>query len=147
MDVAEIAPAVFEVTDGGIDLPALYRSSTGDLISGSNPARGGEYLTLYATGLGPLDTNVKAGDAAPSTPFAQVLRPVELQIGRAIVQPSFAGLLPSATGVYQINFLVPVSVRDGANALRLIANGIASEPVTLFAGQELRIKAPGRQRE
>ena len=147
IDVAEIAPAVFEVTSGGLDLPALYRSSTGDLISGGNPARAGEYLSLYATGLGPLNTHVKAGDAAPSAPFAHVLQAVEIQVGRTAVQPIFAGLLPGSTGVYQINFRVPASVGDGANALRLIANGVASEPVTLFAGQELRMKAPRRSQE
>jgi uncharacterized protein (TIGR03437 family) len=147
IDVANIAPAVFEVSAAGMDLPALYRSANGDLISGRNPARGGEYLTLYATGLGGVDSDVKAGNGAPSAPLAHVLHPVEVRIGRIAVEPSFAGLLPGATGVYQINFRVPENVRDGANSLRIISNGVASEPVTLFAGPEIRIRDSSRSQQ
>ncbi len=95
--------------------PAVFRASDFSLITPSNPARRGDILTVFATGLAPTAPVIPTGAAAPFVPLAQVPFvdgwPLEeVAKGTVVVAnsrkilPLFVGLAPGLVGVYQINF-------------------------------------------
>lgn len=76
-----------------------------DLLEGvaTRPAKPGDVIALYATGLGPTD---------PPYPDGQIIRQpalltnqVSIRIGEAVATVEFAGLV--GAGLYQINLKVP----------------------------------------
>jgi uncharacterized protein (TIGR03437 family) len=131
--IAQSAPLSFTVTDAQ---PALYAvdgsgsgqgvieiAGTGSLaataLSGSRPAKPGEYLTIYCDGLGPVAAaNGQAlpasGAATPVNTTFTTTATVSVSIG-GITQPvQFSGLAPAMTSVYQVNAQVPNGVAGNA---------------------------------
>ena len=129
---APAAPAIVNLPNGFDVAPAVVRSSGGALVSAASPASGGEYVTVYMVGLGPVDGSIAAGDPAPGQPPLRALYPVEIRIGGASVTPAFAGLTPGFAGLYQVNVRIPEGLPAGIHALRVVVNGMDSDPVSLF---------------
>ena len=76
----------------------------------SQPAKGGEYISIYATGLGPVKLDVAPGQAAPLDKLANAKLVVDVLIDGKSVPVTFAGLAPGYTGLYQVNAQVPATV-------------------------------------
>ena len=131
---AAVAPAIINLPDTFDVAPAVVRSSGGGLVTAASPASGGEDVTVYLVGLGPVDGNIAAGDPAPGQPPLSTLYPVKVRIGSASVTPAFAGLTPGFAGLYQVNVRIPEALPAGIHALRVSVNGIGSDPVSLFVG-------------
>jgi len=93
---AEAAPGILAVAH-----------PTGELVSASSPARPGQVLIIYAAGLGPLDGEIRAGQAAPSDRLLNTRLSVRVKVGGAMVTPAFAGLVPGLAGLYQVNVQLP----------------------------------------
>jgi uncharacterized protein (TIGR03437 family) len=79
------------------------------------PARAGDNVELFGVGFGPTTPAVPAGQAFSGA--AATTNPVQLKIGGANVNPSFAGL--SAAGLCQMNVKIPPGL--GAGDLSLVA--------------------------
>jgi len=79
----------------------------------SAPARHGEFVSIYATGLGSVNTEVPGGSAAPLQTLDKVKAPVDVIIDGQNADVSFAGLAPGFTGLYQVNARIPVSASAG----------------------------------
>jgi uncharacterized protein (TIGR03437 family) len=131
--IAQSAPLSFAVTDAQ---PALYAvdgsgsgqgvieiAGTGSLaataLSGSRPARPGEYLTIYCDGLGPVAAaNGQAlpasGAATPVNTTFTTTASVSVSIGGVTQPVQFSGLAPAMTSVYQVNAQVPNGVAGDA---------------------------------
>jgi uncharacterized protein (TIGR03437 family) len=97
----------------------------------TRPARPGEILALYATGLGATNPPVPAGTlfsgAAPLVDSATVT------IGGVSVPASWAGLV--GPGLYQVNVIVP-NLPAGDQALKVEVDGASSQPgVFVTVGQ------------
>ena len=101
--------------------PAVTHAD-GTLVSRDKPAKTGEEITLFATGLGytmPLVANGQAGDANASTsakfrlsfdarPNASVSRPSSRgETGPGTADPTFTALIAGYVGLYQLNVIVP----------------------------------------
>lgn len=89
--------------------PQVYRRD-GTLLTTSNPARGGEIITLYAVRLGKTSPLVPEGIASPAS---------TVPIGRLAVQVGimlYAGLVPGFAGLYQVNVRLPDSLPDGVKS-------------------------------
>jgi uncharacterized protein (TIGR03437 family) len=92
-------------------------------VSASSPAKMGETVQLFLTGLGAVSPAVNAGTAAPSAqPFATVLSPVDIFVddsngNSTQATVAYQGLAPGLGGLYQVNFTVP-------NGLVLNATGV-----------------------
>ena len=111
------APGVFTTTANGIG-PAAITHADNSLVTQSNPAKAGETLVLYVTGLGAVTPAVPDGAAAPSNPLSTTNEQigVEIEDGNGNFYTgtvTFSGLTPGFAGLYQINFVVPSGVPSG----------------------------------
>ena len=84
--------------------------ANGVLVSESAPARAGEELVLFASGLGAVDPPVANGYPAPSLVLSQTLLPPMVWLGGFRTEMRFSGLTPGLVGVYQVNFVVPAGI-------------------------------------
>jgi uncharacterized protein (TIGR03437 family) len=124
-------PGIFSVSgDGkgqGAILDARYQ-----LVNGSNPARAGDVIQIFAAGLGATSPPARTGEPAPSSPLAVLVTPVRCTIGGAEAPVEFQGLAPGFVGLYQVNVRVPQGVAPGsAVPVALAQNGISSNTVTI----------------
>jgi uncharacterized protein (TIGR03437 family) len=89
-------------------IPSDLAASLG--INGS-PARPGDVITIYATGLGAVAPVVATGHAAPAQePLARAVTVPTVNFGRPFPVrqvPSFVGLAPNFVGLFQINVAIP----------------------------------------
>lgn len=136
----------------GTQFGIFQHASDYALVTPDNPAKAGEFIIGWATGLGPARPEVPLGQPAPLSPLSIV---PQLDIGTAVDQiglsvnysillmdeapPSgdttgqlpipFMGLAPGLVGVYQINFVFPEGVRPG-NVPILLVRKICGGPGT-----------------
>ena len=94
------------------------------------PARSGEELVLFASGLGAVDQAVASGAPAPSSPVAKAVNLPVVRVGGQRAEVRFAGLTPGAVGLYQVNFVVPAGV-SGKVLLVIEAAEVGSNSVPL----------------
>ncbi|HEY1337184.1 MAG TPA: metallophosphoesterase [Bryobacteraceae bacterium] len=113
--------------------PAIFANgvwhNNGPAVSTSAPARPGDVLTIYMTGLGAVDGSLSPGSPAPSPPagpLLNVVAPVEVEMGDVAVKPLFAGLTPGFVGLYQVNVVVPLDLPAKIYPLRVMAKGSLS---------------------
>lgn len=93
---------------------AIAEDSNYSLIGPDNAAIAGEPLTLYVTGLGPLNQNLVDGYGSPtSPPFAETVDPYQVILDGETCDVFFSGLAPGFVGLYQINFYVPSDAASG----------------------------------
>jgi uncharacterized protein (TIGR03437 family) len=138
------APRLFTKTMDGKGEPILVHSADWTLVSAASPARAGEYVILFLTGLGAVTPAISAGQPGGDNGRYGPLN--QLPSGAATVtfggKPapiSFAGLAPGFVGLYQINFQTPsdiptgtfpltVSTRDGASQAGVTAPARSAPP-------------------
>jgi uncharacterized protein (TIGR03437 family) len=116
-------------------MPGIFIGSTGpavldgqsQLVTPQNPARIGDVLQIFSTGLGTTDPPVASGAAGPS--FSTVTNPVSVTVGGVNAQVIYQGLAPGFVALYQVNIIVPSGVTPGdAVPLVLTQNGVSSNP-------------------
>ena len=96
-------------------------------VTAQNPARPGDTLQIFCTGLGAVQEQVETGTPAPS--FSTVGLPVPVTIGGMEAAIAYQGQAPGFVGLYQVNARVPASVAPGdAVPLVLTQNGIVANP-------------------
>jgi uncharacterized protein (TIGR03437 family) len=139
------SPAIFAV--GPEHQGMVFAASTNDMAMpktdevASRPVHPGEYLTIYATGLGEVAEELATGTAAPLDRPVPVVNQVSVIIGGQEISPTFAGLAPGTAGVYQIDVQAPQGIQPGAAVplyLKLILAGgraIESNPATIAVDQ------------
>lgn len=122
------SPGVFTVPTGGVGNAAILHADF-TLVSDSSPAKPGETVQLFLTGLGATSPSVTAGTAAPSAaPFPTLVYPVDIFIDdfdnqnfpQATV--TFSGLAPGLGGLYQVNFTLPPA--GGSSGMILNPTGV-----------------------
>lgn len=85
----------------------------------SRPARKGEIVEIYCTGLGRIaDAGfiLQPGAPAPSQPLLRTVQQPIVTIGGVPAEVLFSGLAPGLVGVYQVNARVPAGAATGAAA-------------------------------
>jgi uncharacterized protein (TIGR03437 family) len=102
------------------------------LANASAPAKPGDLLVIYCTGLGAVNPPAKAGFATPTNSYTLTANPVTVTIGgETAAAPVFAGLIPGDTGIYEIVVAVPAGLPDNdTTQLTLTVLGQDSTPVT-----------------
>ncbi len=107
LPLASVSPGVFVLNHLG-QAAALIASSGGIVAGpaggfpGARPARPGETLEIFATGLGPVTNPPATGAAALEDPVSATIEPVSVWLGGEPMNVGFSGLLPSSAGLYQV---------------------------------------------
>ena len=128
--VNQFAPAVF--VDPTTKDPIVTRFPDNAVISTANPARPGDVLILYLTGVGGLTSRPTTGQATPGSPLPESSLPATVTLGGQPVTVLYAGLSPFFIGLAQLNLQLPATLPPGAKLPLLIRFGSAeSQPVQL----------------
>jgi uncharacterized protein (TIGR03437 family) len=87
---------------------AAATNPDGGVNSPGNPAAPGDIVTVYFTGIGPLDNSVPTGAPAPlAGPLSRATLPVSVTIGGETADVVYMGLTPGSISLAQANIIVP----------------------------------------
>jgi uncharacterized protein (TIGR03437 family) len=129
IQIAADAPGVAAFSSGGI---IAEHSADGSLVTDAAPAAPGEVIVFYVSGMGLTDNPVGDGQPSPGSPtLARATDPPTLTLNGANVPVSFAGLVPTLVGLYQVNFQVPANAPNGDLQLVLTQTGGQSNSTVL----------------
>ncbi|MBI2817237.1 MAG: hypothetical protein HYX72_09885 [Acidobacteria bacterium] len=130
--IGAASPGVFTLSSDGNGAGIFLHGSDFSLVTRTNPAKPGEVILIYVTGLGAVLPGVASGSVAPGDPPASAAASVSVQIGGLDAgTPAFAGLAPGFAGLYQINVSVPSGVTPGDIPLVVTAAGVQGKTVAL----------------
>jgi uncharacterized protein (TIGR03437 family) len=123
--ITPVQPSLFQNDGSAAALDGRSR-----FITPQNPARIGDTLQLFATGLGLTDPAVATGAAAPAS--TTVLDDVSVRIGGVEVPVVYQGLAPGFVGLYQVNVVLTPNLTAGDDVAVVIRqNGIPSNSVSI----------------
>jgi uncharacterized protein (TIGR03437 family) len=114
-----------QVVNIAVFAPGLF------LLNGGTSVTAGQYITIYATGLGPVSNQPATGVAAGASPLSVTLTAPTVTIGGVAAAVSFSGLAPGDVGLYQVNVQVPAGVVGATAPVILTIGGVASNTVTI----------------
>ncbi len=103
------APAIFFFTSGGV----IVRNSDFTVITAENPARAGDILVMFLTGMGQTTPPLRTGELAPVAPLANTAA-VTVTIGGQNAEVLYSLATPGLAGVYQTAVRVPAGVSAGS---------------------------------
>ena len=148
--VTQLQLGIFTVAQTGQGQGSILIAGTGTVAGPASagpppqaPVSRGQFIEIYATGLGPVAASNNAtppadGQPAPALgPLFNTTTPVTVSIGGVTATASFAGLAPGYVALYQVNVQVPLSAPTGS-AIPVVltmtdssGNQISSLPVTI----------------
>jgi uncharacterized protein (TIGR03437 family) len=114
-----------QVVNIAVFAPGLF------LLNGGTSVTAGQFISIYATGLGPVSNRPATGGAAGASPLSVTLTAPTVTIGGVAAPVGFSGLAPGAVGLYQVNVQVPAGVVSATAPVILTIGGVASNTVTI----------------
>lgn len=137
--LATYAPGIFTGNSSGhgqgavlINGTRLLASPISSLQYQGRPAKRGEWLNIYCTGLGPVNNRPQTGTAAAAGTLTTTVVPASVKIGGVDAPVNFSGLAAGFVGLYQVNAQVPDGIAPGdAIPLLIEIGGVASNTVTI----------------
>jgi len=137
--VFEFSPAVFAIGNLAAvqNLDGSLAQPDGSIPGrATHPAKIGDVIVIYATGLGPVDTILEDGAIPPAGKTVHSLHKPFVSIGGKSADIQFSGLSPQFVGVYQLNVVVPDIATGDAVPLQLALGGITSpKSITMAVSQ------------
>jgi uncharacterized protein (TIGR03437 family) len=138
VNVAAAAPSLFSIDASGrgqgailIAGPEVLAAPDGK-FSSSRPARHGEFIEIYCTGLGPVSRIQASGTPKPPTTPPAITQTPVVTVGGVPAVVTFSGLAPGGVGLYQVNVQVPDGTPAGdAVPVIVTIGGASSNTVTL----------------
>jgi len=126
------APGIFTASQDGRGQGAILDLNY-NVVDSSHPAKPGDVILIYCTGLGPVYPQPASGDSTPLTGLSSTLViPVVTVAGRQ-AEVLFSGLAPGYVGLYQVNAVVPPDAPAGANIPVTISIGGATSNTATIA--------------
>jgi len=126
--LASVSPGIFSFTSDGKGPGAILHADSFAPVTSGNPARPGEIVLLYATGLGQTNPPVRDGQQATEAPITSSY---SVSIGGQPAEGRYAGLAPGFAGLYQVNAVVPPGLAAGTYNVTVTVSGGTSNTVTL----------------
>ncbi len=117
--LAPTAPGVFSINQNGLgDGAVLHANFT--LVTAANPAKRGETVLVFLTGLGAVTPSITDGAVAPVSPLRTTTGPLNVFVGGQLVSSvAFSGLAPTLAGLYQLNIVIPNGTPPGSQSLAI----------------------------
>ncbi len=116
--VAVTSPGVFTLSANGLGAGAVEHAN-GSVVTADKPARPGETLAVFVSGLGPVTPTVADGAAGPIDTLSRVISTLVVRVNGVAATISYKGLAPYLAGLYQVNFEVPAGAATGDNTLQI----------------------------
>ena len=127
-----LAPGIFTLNSQGTGAAAVLHEDGVTPVNAQSPARSGEIVVFYATGLGAVTPPLATG--APSTGNRTVAA-ATVNIDGIPGEVQFSGAAPGFVGLNQVNVRIPPSTRSAPNIpVVLSIGGKQSNPVTIAVG-------------
>jgi uncharacterized protein (TIGR03437 family) len=120
-------PGIFNYSAGGNTFGAILHANF-QTANTANPAKTGEIVLIYCTGLGAVSS--PPADGAAGNGQLTVNMPT-VMIGGEKALVSFSGLAPGFVGLYQVNAEVPMNLKAGNQAVTVEVSGASSNSVLL----------------
>jgi uncharacterized protein (TIGR03437 family) len=98
----------------------------------THPAKPGDVVILYVTGLGAVDSPIADGAASLDKLRNTLVKPVVL-VGGLSAEVAFSGLTPQYPGVNQLNIVIPNAVPGDNVPIQIQVGGITSPNTTTLA--------------
>lgn len=133
--VSSVSPGIFFSTDtGGNSIGALLHNDTFAAVTPLNPAKPGEFIDIFCTGLGAVNPTGVSGDRGPGSPPSLTTATPTVTVAGANASVPFSGLAPGFVGLYQVAFQVPAGTPAGLQKVVIIINGVSSNIVNMSVG-------------
>jgi uncharacterized protein (TIGR03437 family) len=116
VNIGAAAPGIFTIAGSQ---RAVAVNQDFSLNTADNPETRGRVITVYLTGIGVLDGELAAGQAAPSTRLFRAALDSSATIAGRDTPLLFLGLTPGFVGLAQANIQLPADLPAG-NALELV---------------------------
>ena len=134
VDTVAAAPGVLSyMSEAGELVPELSHAD-GRPLHAEDPARPGEVVVAVMTGNGPLASPVPTGYGTDD--YVETVYPHSVTVGGRPARVEYAGSLPGAAGLYQVDFVVPSDLSGGAWDLQVTVHGVPSNVVKLPVGND-----------
>lgn len=140
--IAESAPGVFTLSQDGKNQAAALNSDFSvnadfEQRPGSRPEVSGQFVTIYATGVGRTSPLVGDGQPAPGDTLSNADGATTVEIGGVAAQVLFSGLAPGFVGLWQINAVLPAALPTNLTTnLGIGLKGRTSQPSTLAVANQ-----------
>jgi len=128
LTVQPVSPAILVGLDG---VPMLWDADSGLPLDSRNGAHSSGRLQIWATGLGKVRPDWRAGIPAPMENVPEVVAPVRVYLDGSPIQVTRATLLPKYVGFYLIEVQLPSIVNTGTSELYINAGGQDSNRVQI----------------
>jgi uncharacterized protein (TIGR03437 family) len=109
INLTNASPALFHLTAS----TAISTRPDGSVITRDTPAKAGDIITLYATGLGRTVPDLWWGELATSATWLKDIQQFNVFLNGSQVDRNhilYAGLAPGFAGLYQVNLRLPDNV-------------------------------------
>ena len=112
-------PGVFTTPSGGAGYAAALHPDY-SLVTPSSPAKPGETIAVFVTGLGTASPSNPDGAAGPSSPLSYTSNTITALVAGQAANVAFAGLAPGLAGLYQVNLTIPSGLTAGDYYLEIL---------------------------
>lgn len=130
LQILPTAPGIFRQQVEGIgEVPVITASRNGQPITGSNPVKREDHITIFLTGMGRTSPQIEEGLPSPESPRAKALVDPVMTLGGHALTEFTAELAPGQVGVYVINVWIPGAVPTGVEVPLVITQGSVSTTV------------------
>jgi len=133
--VASARPGVFQTPEATGLNRAIVQNQDGSLNNPSNPARRGDAIVVYLTGIGAVDPPATTGAASE---LARTTLPASATVGGVDAGIFYVGMAPGFVGLAQANLVLAPNTPIGAAVpLEIVVDGQPSNPlaVSIAAGR------------
>jgi uncharacterized protein (TIGR03437 family) len=110
--VLPVTPGIFEVRRSDLTRQGIILRADGSLVDLKHPARRGESLRFFTTGLGPMNPAIATNQPGPSPPIP-IAYPMVVGINNAGVPVLYAHYASGLIGVEEVGFMVPAETPSG----------------------------------
>jgi uncharacterized protein (TIGR03437 family) len=133
----DAAPGIFTLSpdgQGAVLIGGAGLIARAPVDAQSRPARRGEAVEIYATGLGAVSNTPPFGQAGSPEPLSRTIGSTIVMIGTSRATVLYSGLAPGLPGVYQVNALIPDDATTGDRVpvtVQINEQGLLSNTVTI----------------
>ncbi len=123
LNVAAIAPAIYNF---------VFKNSDFSLISSSNPAKAGDIVVFYTTGMGQTTPPLATGQIVPAGATYYNTPQVTVTMGGVNATVAYSiGAPPYVAGLYQMAVTAPAGLGQGSVPVVATSGGLASNTVMM----------------